>query len=253
MGDSFPGPFERLQPGAFLSTGMPELDSVLGAGLPRGRIVEVYGPAGCGKTTLGLNWIVAAQQAQATAVFVDVDRALDLKWAKACGVDLEELVLLRPDSGPEAVSMIEALLRTFSVDLVVVDSVAALVSAEELEASLEDAPMDLQLDFVSRSLRRLHALVGRGPCSLVFLNQSRARNPDAPPVGVCHRALGSYCSIRIRLDARPGGISLLTEKNKFAEPFESAALDRQGPKFAWIARKEPGKEGLPGRAMRHSV
>jgi len=226
---------------------------MMGSGLPRGRIVEVYGPAGCGKTTLALNWIAAAQKLQATAVFVDVDRALDLKWARDCGVDLQELVLLGPDSGPEAVSMVEALLRTFSVDLVIVDSAASLVSAEELEASLEDAPMDLQLDFVSRSLRRLHALVGRGPCSLVFLNQARTGRPDSPPAGVCHRALGLYSSIRLRMDPRPGGVALISEKNKFAEPFAITLLDRQGARFVSVARKDAGREGLKSKAARHIV
>src|SRR5262249_27734558 len=128
-------------PVAAISTGNAAVDDLLGAGLPRGRIIELFGPTGCGKTTLALRWIAAAQGVNATVVFVDADRAIDCEWAQACGVDLEELAIVRPDHRGHVCAMVEQVLRTFTIDLVVIDSATDLA--------------DLDSGFAHRSLRRL--------------------------------------------------------------------------------------------------
>jgi recombination protein RecA len=230
-------------------------------GLPRGRVVEIFGAADCGKTTIALNWVAAAQMQQATAVYVDVERKLDNGWAKAAGVNLEDLVVLSPDSGPEAIGMVESLLRTFTIDLVVVDSAAALVSNEELEAAIEDAPAELHTEFLSRSLRRLHNLIERGRCSLVFVNQLRLRErEEIMETSSGSRALALYSAIRIRVSQGPalfeGGrvvgaqLHLTTVKNKLAEPFAEAGMELRGARLTAGARKAPEREAAQRKAAR---
>lgn len=222
-------------------------------GLPRGRIVEIFGAADCGKTTIALNWVAAAQGRQATAVYVDAERKLDTAWAKAAGVNLEDFIVLRPDSGPEAMGMAESLLRTFTIDLVVVDSAAALASGEELEAALEDAPAELHTEFLSRSLRRLQNLIERGRCSLVFVNQLRLRErEEIMESSSGSRALALYAAIRIRVSQGPalleGGrvvgaqLHLTAVKNKLAEPFGEVGVELRGARISMSERRAPGRE-----------
>jgi recombination protein RecA len=258
----FPSLPEKTPAGEAISTGLDGVDAMLGTGgLPRGRVVEIFGAADCGKTTIALNWVAAAQMQQATAVYVDVERKLDNGWAKAAGVNLEDLVVLSPDSGPEAIGMVESLLRTFTIDLVVVDSAAALVSNEELEAAIEDAPAELHTEFLSRSLRRLHNLIERGRCSLVFVNQLRLRErEEIMETSSGSRALALYSAIRIRVSQGPalfeGGrvvgaqLHLTTVKNKLAEPFAEAGMELRGARLTAGARKAPEREAAQRKAAR---
>ncbi|MBI3679890.1 MAG: DNA recombination/repair protein RecA [Acidobacteria bacterium] len=233
------------KPAAAIPTGVAGIDEMLGTtGLPRGRIVEMFGPAACGKTTLALNWAAAAQQQDLTAVWVDAERVFDAGWAAACGVKLDDLVLLRPDTGPQAVGMVESLLRTFSVDLVVVDSAGALVSEEEIEVALEDAPPDLHIEFLWRALRRVQMLAERGRCCVVFLNQLRGGGwNDTPEQTPGFRALALYAAVRIRiLPVAAGRVKLLTVKNKLGEPFREAEVELRGGRAGELARKGPVRQ-----------
>jgi len=254
--DSFPllpDTPEKIRSSA-ISTGLANVDEMLGlGGLPRGRVVEIFGPPDSGKTTLALNWISAAQEQGATVVYVDAERKLDAPWAAACGVDLQELVTIAPDSGSQAVAMLEALLRTFSVDLAVIDSAAALVSDDELEANMmEEDTAEMQTEFMARSLRRLHGLAERSQCCLLFLNQTRmADGGESPEKAAGGRALALHSAIRIRLQpglALAGGnnkirqAALMTVKNKLWEPFLEAGIELRGPKVCVLEKKAPGRE-----------
>ncbi|MCZ2148235.1 MAG: DNA recombination/repair protein RecA [Bryobacterales bacterium] len=248
--------------GEAIPTGLEGVDAMLGTGgLPRGRVVEVFGAADCGKTTIALNWVAAAQTRGATAVYVDAERKLDTAWAKAAGVNLEDLIVLRPDTGPEAIGMVESLLRTFTIDLVVVDSAAALVSGEELEAAIENAPAELHTEFLSRSLRRLNNLIERGRCSLLFVNQLRLRErEEIMETSSGSRALALYAAIRIRISQGPalseGGrvvgaqLHLTTVKNKLAEPFAEAGIELRGARVSMSGRKAPEREAPQRKAAR---
>ncbi len=235
---------------ATISTGFANIDDMLGTGgLPTGTLVELFGPPGSGKTTLALHFLAAAQEQGATVVYIDVERSLDGAWAAACGVNLEELILVSPNRGSEAMAMLESLLRTYAVDLVVIDSAAALVSDEELEGSLEDAPAELQSDFLARVLRRLHAMVERSRCCLLFLNQTRQMGSgEQPPVAAGSRTLALHAAVRVRVEcARKihGGtyLRLTTVKNKLADPFQEAELELRGAKASAIERKPPARIG----------
>lgn len=248
--DSFPMlPDSTEGPGRIISTGFANIDEMLGTGgLPAGKIVELFGPPGCGKTTLALNLVAAAQEQGATAVFVDAERSLDGAWAAACGVDLEDLVLVSPNSGGEATAMLESLLRTYAVDVAVIDSAAALVSDEELDAPLEDMPPELQSEFLSRALRRLRTQAERSNCCLVFLNQTRNAPGRENGQTAGGRALALHAAIRIRIEAAHGiggGLHLRvsTVKNKLAEPYQEAGLELRGPKAAVMERKPPARQG----------
>jgi recombination protein RecA len=247
-----------------ISTGLANVDEMLGVGgLPRGRVVEIFGPPDCGKTTLALNWISAAQEQGATVVYVDVERKFDAPWAAACGVNLQELVTIVPDSGSQAVAMLEALLRTFSVDLAVIDSAAALVSDEELETSLDDTPAEMQSEFLARSLRRLHGLAERSQCCLLFLNQTRMADADeGTEKATGGPALALHSAIRIRLhpgltltggDSRIRQIGLMTVKNKLWEPFLESSLELRGSTVSILEKKKPGRETPLRRVARSGV
>lgn len=234
---------------ATISTGFANIDEMLGTGgLPAGRIVELYGPPGCGKTTLALNFLAAAQEQGATVVYVDAERSLSADWAAECGVNLSELILVSPDSGAEALAVLESLLRTYSVDVVVIDSAAAMVSDEELQASLEDMPPELQGEFLTRVLRRLHAMAERTRCCVLFVNQTRQRaDGDPEQAAAGGRALAIHAAIRIRVESarRIGGglhLRLSTVKNKLAEPFQEAALELRGPKATAMEKKPPARQ-----------
>ncbi|MFN7936059.1 MAG: ATPase domain-containing protein [Bryobacteraceae bacterium] len=260
--DSFPmvpqSPDEAGQPA--ISTGFANIDDMLGTGgFPAGSVVELFGPPGGGKTTLALHFLAAAQEQGATVVYVDVERSLDGAWAAACGVNLEDLILVSPNSGAEAVTMLESLLRTYAVDLVAIDSAAAMVSDEELEASLEDTPSELQSEFLSRALRRLRALAERSRTCLLFLNQTRqSLSGDHPPQAAGGRALALHAAIRIRIEcARKihGGmyVRLSTLKNKLAEPFQDAELELRGARASVMERKPPGIQGGARKATSGAV
>jgi recombination protein RecA len=232
-----------------IPTHLAAFDEMLGTGgLPCGRILELFGEPECGKTTFALNLIAAAQQFGAKCVLVDAERTYDARWAETCGVRLADLTVLRPDSGEQAVVMIESLLRTFSVDFLVVDSAAALVPEEELEASLEDAPEDLHLQFLTRSLRRISTIASRSRCAVLFLNQARSRfKEDGMETSAGARALAQYAAIRIRMKAaahifeagRMTGrrVTLLTLKNKLGEPYAEAGFDLVNGRVQLVERK----------------
>jgi len=232
-----------------VSTGFANLDDMLGTGgLPPGRVVEMFGPPGCGKTTLALHFLAAAQEQGATVVYVDAERSLDGAWAAACGLNLEDLILVSPGNGTEALQMMESLLRTYSVDVIAVDSAAALISQEEVETSLEDTPAELQSEFLASALRRLRPLLERSRCCLLFLNQTR-QSPGGDPQSSSAggRALALHAAVRLRVECARrihGGmfLRLATVKNKLAEPFQEAELELRGAHVSAVERKPPGRQ-----------
>jgi recombination protein RecA len=245
---------------AVLSTGFANIDDMLGiGGLPAGRVVEMLGAPGSGKTTLALHFAAAAQEQGATVVYVDVERSLDGAWAAACGVNLNDLILLAPNSGAEAMAMVEALLRTYSVDLVVIDSAAALVSDRELETSLEDMPWELQSDFLANAVRRLSTHAKPAGCCVLFLNQLRqSPHGDRAPTGAGGPGLALQSAIRIRIDwARKiqGGsyVRLSTLKNRLAEPNREAELELRGAKVSVVERKPQARHAGVRKATSGTV
>lgn len=222
-----------------ISTGALSLDMALGGkGIPRGRIIEIFGPEGSGKTTLCLSIVANAQKNSGTAAYIDAEHAIDPSWARNQGVDLENLLLSQPDSGEQALDIAEILVRSNSVDIIVVDSVAALVPKAELEGDIGDAHVGVQARLMSQALRKLVAAIDRSKTSVVFINQLREKigvffgNPEVTPGG---RALKFYASCRI--DVRR--ISVLKDgetdigvrvrsnvvKNKLYPPFKKAEFD----------------------------
>lgn len=225
---------------AAVSTGSVALDLALGVGgLPKGRIVEVYGPESSGKTTLCLSIIAEIQRQGGNAVFVDVEHALDPRYAKVVGVDLDNLLVSQPESGEDALNIAETLIRSGAVDVVVVDSVAALVSKQELDGQVGDATVGVQARMMSQAMRRLTAAINRTSCLCVFTNQIREKigvmfgSPETTPGG---RALKFFASVR--LDIRrigqikePSGkvtgnrTRVKVVKNKVAPPFTECEFD----------------------------
>jgi recombination protein RecA len=222
----------------FISTGSISLDIALGGGIPKGRIVEVYGPESSGKTTLTLHVIAEAQKRGETAAFVDAEHALDPEYAKRIGVNTKELIVSQPDSGEQALEIVEALVRSNSVDVIVIDSVAALTPRAEIEGEMGDSHMGLQARLMSQALRKLTGVVSKSNSTVIFINQIRMKigvmfgNPETTTGG---NALKFYSSVRIEVrksaQIKQGDniIGNRTKakvvKNKVAAPFKTAEFD----------------------------
>ncbi len=222
-----------------ISTGSLSLDIALGiGGVPRGRVIEIFGPEASGKTTLALHIIAEAQKNNGIAAFIDAEHALDPNYAKNIGINIDELIISQPDTGEQALEIAESLVRSNAVDVIVVDSVAALVPKAEIEGNMGDSSMGLQARLMSQALRKLTAIISKSRTTTVFVNQIREKigiffgNPETTPGG---RALKFYSTIRmdirrratIKKDEDNIGITVKVKvvKNKLAPPFKETLFD----------------------------
>lgn len=222
-----------------VSTGSLALDIALGVGgLPRGRIIEIFGPEASGKTTLTLSTIAQAQKLGGTAAFVDAEHALDPSWAKVIGVDLDNLLISQPDTGEQALEITETLIRSGGIDVVVVDSVAALVPRAEIEGEMGDSMMGVQARLMSQALRKLTGVISKSKTVVIFTNQLRQKigvmfgNPETTPGGL---AMKFYASVRLdcrKIETIKDGDKVIgsrhrvtVRKNKVAPPFRTAEMD----------------------------
>ena len=233
LGDDIPVNVEAL------STGSLSLDLALGiGGVPKGRIVEIYGPEASGKTTLALHVVASAQKAGGEAAYIDVEHSLEPAYARALGVDIDSLLISQPDTGEQALDIAESLVRSSAVDVVVVDSVAALIPRIELEGEMGDSVVGALARLMSQAMRRLAGAISKNGCTVIFINQLRQKigvmygNPETTPGGL---ALKYYASVRIdvrRIETLKSGNEMIGNrtrakviKNKCAPPFKEAEFD----------------------------